>query len=157
MHTLEPIIAEVGIFRGMKPAHLGLITGCAANVRYEAGTFVGRAGDQADRFWIIRQGRVALELFSPGRPPMTISTMSQGDVVGFSWLLPPYQLHFDIHALTLTQALLFDGRCLRGKCDSDPELGYELVSRFSRIIVDRIQAMSLQLMDIYGDHPTESE
>lgn len=155
MHTLEPIVAEVEFFRGLKREHLALIAGCASNVRYEAGAFVGRAGDQADQFWVIREGLVALELFAPGRGAITISTISEGDVVGFSWLLPPYQLHFDIHTLTVTRALLFDGRCLRGKCETDPDLGYELLNRFSRLIVRRIQAMTLQLLDVYGEHRTE--
>jgi CRP-like cAMP-binding protein len=157
MQTLENTIAGLEFFKGVKPAHLALITGCAMNVRYEAGDYVGRAGDLADAFWVIREGRVALELSEPGRGTITVATMSQGDVVGFSWLLPPYQLHFDIHALTATRALQFDGRCLRDKCGADPELGYDLLSRFSRLMVDRVQAMSLQLLDVYGDHPIEQD
>ncbi len=157
MQTLEPILAEVEVFRGMKPEHLAHMSGCASNVRYEAGEFAGRAGDPADKFWIVRQGRLALEIFVPGRGAITIGTMSEGDVVGFSWLLPPYELRFDIHALAASRALMFDGRCLRGKCVTDPEFGHELLSRFARIMVNRIEAMSLQLMDVYGDHPTEHD
>ena len=157
VQSLEPIIAKVELFKDLRPEHLRLIAGCASNVRYEPDTFAGRAGDDADRFWVIRQGRMALELFTPGRGAITVATIGEGDVVGFSWLLPPYQLHFDIHVLTATGALLFDGRCLRGKFGSDAVLGYEMLNRFSRIIVSRIEAMSLQLMDIYGDHPVEHE
>jgi CRP-like cAMP-binding protein len=157
METLQPIIAEIDFFRGLEQAHLDLITGCAANLRVEAGTFLGRAGDPADRFWVIREGRMALELAVPGRGRVTIATMSEGEVVGFSWLLPPYHLHFDVRAVTETRALQFDGSCLRGKCVADTDLGYELLSRFSRVMADRIRAMSLQLLDIYGDHPVESE
>jgi CRP-like cAMP-binding protein len=157
METLQQIIADIEFFRGLKREHLELITGCAANVRVEAGTFLGRAGDPADQFWVIREGRMALELVVPGRGRVTIATMSEGEVVGFSWLLPPYHLHFDVRAVTDTRALLFDGRCLRGKCVADPHLGFELLSRFSRVMADRIRAMSLQLLDVYGDHPIESE
>ncbi len=157
MDNLEPILAEIPFFRGLKPEHLRLIAGCASNLKVPAGAYLGRAGDPADQFWIIRQGCMALELAIPGRGRTTIATMTDGEVVGFSWLLPPYQLHFDVHALAPTRALLFDGRCLRGKCEQDPALGHELLSRFSRVMADRIHAMSLQLIDVYGEHPIESE
>lgn len=157
MQTLEPILAEVDVFRGMKPEHLAAMAGCATNVRYEAGEFPGRTGDPADKFWVVRQGRMALEIFVPGRGAITIESLSEGDVVGFSWLLPPYELRFDVHALTATRALMFDGRCLRSKFATDPELGYDLLGRFSRIMAHRIEAMSLQLMDVYGDHATEND
>jgi CRP-like cAMP-binding protein len=157
MQTLEPLVAEIELFRGLSPAHHELIAGCAANVRFDAGTYVGRAGDPADRFWLVREGRMALELPVPGRGRVTIATMGAGEVVGFSWLLPPYHLHFDVHALTPTRALDFDGKCLRGKLAADPVLGHALLERFSQIMADRIHAMSLQLIDVYGDHPIECE
>ena len=157
MHTLEPIIAEVPFFRDLKPQHLAAITGCASNLHVPAGTFLGRAGDPADRFWVVREGRVAVELYVPGRGAMTIETVPQGEVVGFSWLLPPYLLHFDIRALTAVRALAFDGRCLRGKCAADSDFGHDILSRFSRLMANRIRAMSLQLLDVYGEHPIESE
>lgn len=157
MHSLEPIIAEIPFFRGLKPHHLEAITGCASNVHVDAGVYLGRAGDPADRFWIVRVGRIALELYVPGRGAVTIDTVSEGEVVGFSWLLPPYQLHFDVRALIPTRAVQFDGRCLREKCVANPELGHEILSRFSRVMADRIRAMSLQMLDVYGDHPIESE
>jgi CRP-like cAMP-binding protein len=141
----------------MKPEHLLAISGSATNVQYDAGDFLGRTGDPADKFWLVRQGRIALEIFVPGRGAVTIATMSEGDIVGFSWLLPPYELRFDVRALTAARALEFDGRSLRGKCTTDPGLGYELLSRFTRIMANRIEAMSLQLMDVYGDHPTEHD
>jgi CRP-like cAMP-binding protein len=155
--TLEGVVAKVGLFHGMKSEHLALLAGCAANVRYEAGAFPARAGAHADRFWVIREGRMALELSAPGRGAITVATMFAGDVVGFSWLLPPYQLQFDIHAITTTRALLFDGRCLREKCERDPELGYGLLTRFAGLMADRILVLTFQLLDVYGDHPVGPE
>jgi CRP-like cAMP-binding protein len=157
VETLEPIVAGLPLFKGLKPAYLQLITGCAANVRCEAGEFLGREGQPADRFWVIRQGRVALEIHAPGRGPLTVQTIGEDDVVGWSWLVPPYQLRFDIHAVTSTRALMFDGKCLRGKFAHDPELGYELMQRFSQVILRRLEAMSIQLLDLYGDHYGEHE
>ncbi len=157
MPTLEPIIAELPLFQGMQPGHIQLITGCAANVRFEAGEYVGREGQPANRFWVIRQGRVALGIHAPGRGAVTIQTIGEGDVAGWSWLVPPHQLRFDIHAVTATRALMFDGKCLRGKFAGDHELGYELMQRFSHVMLRRLEAMSLQLLDLYGNHAGEHD
>jgi CRP/FNR family transcriptional regulator, cyclic AMP receptor protein len=157
MQTLEPIVAALPLFGSLKPEYVQLISGCAANVRYEAGEFMGREGEPADKFWVIRQGRVALELHAPGRGSVTIQTIGDDEVVGWSWLVPPYQLRFDVHAVTSTRALMFDARCLRDKFASDHELGYELMQRFSRVMLSRMEALSLQLLDLYGEHHGEHE
>jgi len=152
VETLEPIVSGLPFFKGMKPEHIQIITGCAANARFEAGEFMGRCGGPADRFWLIRQGRVALEIHAPGRGQLTVQTLGDDEVVGWSWLVPPYQLRFDVHAVTSTRVLAFDGKCLRGKFASDPELGFELLQRFSLVILRRLDAMSIQLLDLYGEH-----
>jgi CRP-like cAMP-binding protein len=151
VHTLEPILTELPLFQGMKPEHLALIAGCASNVRFEAGQFSGRQGQPADRFWIVRQGRVAIETHAPGRGALTISTVGDNEVLGWSWLLPPHLWHFDAHALAPTRAVALDGRCLRGKFTSDYEFGYEVMRRFAPLIAQRLEATSIQLLDIYGN------
>jgi len=157
VQTLEPIVAELPLFKGLKPEHIKLISGCASNARYDAGTFVGREGHPADKFWVLREGRMALQIHAPGRGPLTILTLGENDAVGWSWLVPPYQLRFDIHVVQTTRALVFDGKCLRGKFANDPELGYEMMQRFSSMILRRLDAMSLQLLDLYGDHHADHE
>jgi CRP-like cAMP-binding protein len=157
VQTLEPIVAQVEFFRGMKPEHIALVAGCAQNVRYEEGAFAGRIGDPADRFWVVREGRMALEIHAPNRGEVCIGTMEAGEVVGFSWLLPPYEQRFDIHAVAPTRALVFDGACLRRKSLDDPELGYQLLARVSRLMAERLEAMCLQLLDVYGEHPAERD
>jgi CRP/FNR family transcriptional regulator, cyclic AMP receptor protein len=152
MESLERILTEIPLFRDMKPQHLELIAGCASNVRFEAGEFGARYGEAADRFWVVRQGRMALEIHAPGRGTVTIQTVGENEVLGWSWLLPPHQWHFDARALTMTRALMFDGRCLRGKFEHDYELGYEMMRRFAQIIVQRLESTGLQLLDVYGDH-----
>ena len=150
--TLEPILSGLPLFTGMKAEHLALMAGCAANARFEAGEFIGRQGEPADKFWIVRQGRVAVEIHAPGRGAVTIATVGENDVLGWSWLLPPHQLHFDARALTTTRALALDGRCLRTKFATDHELGYEVMRRFAPLIAQRLEATSIQLLDLYGIH-----
>jgi hypothetical protein len=72
-------------------------------------------------------------------------------VIGWSWLFPPYRWHFDGRALSSVRATSFDGACLRGKCDQDPALGYELMKRFARVFSERLRGTRLRLLDVYGD------
>ena len=146
---MESIIKDHAFFQGLSPDYIKLIAGCSSNARFNAGDNIYRNGDPADWFYIIRQGKVALELWSPERGPITIQTVSDGDVFGWSWLFPPYKWHMDARAVELTRVFKLDGKCLRTKCDKDHSLGYELMKRFSSIIADRLEATRIQLLDIY--------
>lgn len=150
MHTLEPLLGEHSFFKGLAPRYLELIAGCASNVRFEAGQYIFHEGEAANEFYVIRHGRVALEIFAPGRGAHAIQTLGAGELLGWSWLIPPYQWHFDARAVELTRALALDGECLRTKCEQDHDLGYEFMKRFAHIMLDRLQATRLQLLDLYG-------
>lgn len=153
MENLETILSEHPFLQGLAPEHMHLIVGCASNVRFEAGHYLFREGDQADKFYFIRQGKVAVEIRAPGKGPLVIQTLGEGEVLGWSWLIPPYEWHFDARAVELTRAFALDGKCLRMKCEEDHHLGYELLKRFTDIIEQRLQATRLQLLDVYGTQP----
>ena len=150
IQTLEPILSAHPFFHDLEPRYLKLIVGCAANVRFEAGQFVFREGDEANQFYLIRHGSVSLEIFAPNRGSITTQTLGEGDVLGWSWLFAPYRWSCDARAVTLTRAIALDGSCLRAKCEGDHELGYELLKRFAHVIMDRLSATRLQLLDLYG-------
>jgi CRP-like cAMP-binding protein len=151
METIETLLQDVPLFAGMTDEHLALVAGCASNVHFDGDETLFREGDQADTFYLVRQGSVALELFVPTRGGMTIDTLGAGEVIGWSWLFPPYQWHFDARAVQPVRATAFDGACLRGKLDADPALGYALMSRFGQVMVERLQSTRLRLLDVYGD------
>lgn len=150
METLERILAEHPFLDGLEKDYLQLITGCASNVRFEAGEYVFREGEEARQFFLIRSGRIALEIFNPERGPIIIETLREGDILGWSWLFPPHNWHFDARAVQFTRAIALDGECLRGKCEEDYRLGYEFMKRFSHIIIERFQATRMRLLDLYG-------
>jgi len=150
METLERILSAHPFFQALEPGYLDLLIGCAANVRFEAGQFLFRTGEEANQFFLIRQGRVALELNTPGGPPLTLQTLGEGEILGWSWLIPPHYWMFDARAVEPTRALALDGKCLRVKCEANHDLGYELLKRFAHIMEQRLQATRLQLMDLYG-------
>lgn len=140
---------EHPFFKGLEPRYLQLIVGCAANVRFDAGQFIFREGEEANQFYIIRHGHVALEISTPERGSLVVQTIGEGEVLGWSWLVPPYRWHFDARAVELTRAIALDGKCVRTKCEEDHDLGYELMKRFAQIVMQRLQATRLQLLDVY--------
>jgi len=151
VQTLEPIIRQQRFFDGMEERHIELVTGCASNVRFAEEQFIAREGDPADHFYLIRDGMVSVECRAPHRGVMTVQTVSEGEILGWSWLFPPHRWHFDARTQTPTHALKFDGRCLRTKCEEDHDLGYELFRRFMYIVGERLEATRMQLLDIYGN------
>jgi CRP/FNR family transcriptional regulator, cyclic AMP receptor protein len=150
METIEPIIKDHPFFQGLKSDHIKLILGCASNVRFNPGEFLLREGEETHQFFVLRHGKVAVQLYVPGRGPIVIQTLDEGEVLGWSWLISPYQARFDVRAIELTRAIAFDGKCLRGKCEEDHDFGYELMKRFSTIMVKRLEATRVQLLDVYG-------
>ncbi len=153
MRGLQELIAEAPVFAGLDPKHLSVIAGCGRNQHAAAGSLLLREGDPADTFYLIRRGTVSLEIHAPGRAPLVIETLHEHDVVGWSWLFAPYRWHTDGRAVTECGLVAFDGACLRGKCDADHELGYELIRRFAAIVCERLQETRLQLIDVYGRPP----
>ncbi len=149
MQTLEPILAKHPFFKELDSPYLKLVVGCASNVVFREGQMICRRGGDADRFYLIRHGRVAVELHAAGRGTITVQTLSEGDILGWSWLIPPYQWNFDARAVELTRAIAMDGTCLRTKSEADHNLGYELLTRFVRVLVGRLEATRIQLLDLY--------
>lgn len=150
MRDLADILAGHPFFRGLPSDDVQLIAGCGSNVHYAENDVIFREGDPADHFYLLRHGRVALEIASPDRGPLMVLTLGAGDVLGWSWLVPPYRMSCDARALELVRATEFDGACIRRKCEEDPRLGYELLKRFAMVFGQRLRAARLQVLDVYG-------
>src|ERR1700730_16914919 len=105
MQTLESILVEHPFFKELQPQYLQLITGCALNVRFNAGSYILREGEEAWQFYLIRHGKVALEVFAAQRGSITIETIEAGEVLGWSWLFPPYRWHFNARVVEPVRAI----------------------------------------------------
>lgn len=149
MKDLKNLIQEHPFFAGLNDACLHLVTGCASNVQFAAEEYLFREGESADHFYLLRSGRVRLATAIPGRAPVVLETIQAGEVIGWSWLFPPYLWRFDAQAIEPVRATAFDGKCLRKKCHDDHDLGYELAMRSAQIMMQRLQATRLQLLDVY--------
>jgi len=150
METIEPILAAQPFCLGLSARHLKDLAACAAKVNFEAGQFLTRAGEEASRFYLILQGRVAVEIFSARRGPLTLQTLEGGTALGWLWFdQKPYHWHLDSRAVSLTRAVSLEVSCLREKCEADHDLAYEIMKRYAHSLAVRFRVISLQLADMF--------
>ena len=152
MATLEEILQEHAFFADAPAELIRLVAGCARNHIFHAGEYLFHEGESANEFFLIREGKVALEINAPGHAPIIFETLGVGEFAGASWLIPPYRWVFDARAVELTRTTGIDAACLRGKCEADHDLGYDMMRRFLPALVKRLHATRLQILDVYGQH-----
>lgn len=150
MQTFEALLAEHPFFAGLDLHYLQVIAGFASHTHYDSETYIFHEGERAAHFYIIHKGKVALETFGAERGMMTIETIEAGEVLGWSWLFPPYRWHFAARVVEPTSAIVLDGAGLRARGEEDHTFGYELVKRVAQIMTQRLQATRLQLLDLYS-------
>jgi CRP-like cAMP-binding protein len=151
--SVGELLASHPFFVGVDQHAVRQLGGCSHNVHFRAGDILFHEGEDADRLFVLRHGRVALDVHVPGRGLQVVSTVDEGDVVGWSWLVPPYRWFFDARAVTDVSAVSVDASCLRARCEEDPALGYALMQRVAQVMYHRLQASRLRMLDLYEvDH-----
>ncbi|MFE9557791.1 cyclic nucleotide-binding domain-containing protein [Streptomyces sp. NPDC006703] len=116
------------------------------------GALIFEEGGRADRFWIIRGGSVSLTVHVPGRRAPTVETLGPGDLLGWSWLFPPYVWHLGAEARGPVRADEFDAATVRVLCGEDLALGCALTHAVAEVIAHRLKATRMRLLDLYGPH-----
>ena len=137
--------------RGLSHRHLVLLADSAITTRFRPGEKIFRAGERADRFYLIESGEVVLESGSDRSKPVVIQTIGAGDVLGWSWMMPPYQWQFTARATQPTEALHFLGSILHEYCERDHSLGFELHKRMSAVMMKRLQAARRKMVSINAE------
>lgn len=157
METAMDLLAAHPFLAGVSDRHLRRLAAWTKKTPFHEGYALFREGARADRFWLIRDGQVQLSTQVPGQGSVVVETLGAGSPVGWSWLFPPYRWHFSAMATRPTLTLELDGAGVRRLCEQDPELGYELVRRFMAVVVDRLQATRMRLIQdpaLAGEEPT---
>jgi CRP/FNR family transcriptional regulator, cyclic AMP receptor protein len=126
------------------------LTSCASNVVFDEKSYLFHEGENAKTFYLLRSGRVALEVGAGERGQIRVQTVGAGEVLGWSWLISPFRWHFDAYALEQVHAFAIEASCLIKKCETDCRFGYEMLRRFSEVLERRLEATRLQLLDVYG-------
>ncbi len=145
---LKALIEAHPFIQGLGASHLATLVDCAMKIQFAPGQLIFREGDVANRFYVILEGKVALEAGSRGASPVLIETIGSGEVLGWSWLFEPYTWHFDARAVEPTKAIFFYGTWLREQCQQDREFGCELYKRVALIVIDRLQSARRRLLDL---------
>jgi CRP/FNR family transcriptional regulator, cyclic AMP receptor protein len=146
-------LAGLGVLAGLSPAHRDLVAAAAVPVRFGARERLFREGTRAEGCWLIHDGCVALDLAIPGRGEVVVQTLGPGDVLGWSWLIPPYEWHFGAIATRATTATKLDTGQLRRLASEDPQFGYALALSMFQACAQRLQATRARLLDLYGSSP----
>ena len=145
-NSLKAVIQDHPFFQGMKPEHLEIIVACATEVTFKPEQILFREGEPASQFYLIEKGRIALEAHEPAGGTVLVQTLGADDVLGWSWLFPPFVWHLQARALEPTKAIVLNGAHLLVTAERDHDFGYELMKRVAQIVINRLQATRKQLL-----------
>jgi CRP/FNR family transcriptional regulator, cyclic AMP receptor protein len=150
MENIESTLTAHPFLAGLAPKYQQLVTECASLINFAADQVIFKAGDKARQFYLLRFGRVAVEIHRPRRGPKTLYTLGEGDVLGSFWTEQELERFFDARALQVTRAIALEIDCLKTHCDQHPDLGYELLKRLVGAQAKMLKLLKLQLVDFYG-------
>jgi CRP/FNR family cyclic AMP-dependent transcriptional regulator len=148
---IATMVSSHPLLAGLPGDAVELVAGCARNVVFPPGRLILAEGEPAHTFYLLRRGHTRIEVHGPGRGPVVIETLGPGAAIGWSWLFPPYRWRFDVRAVDHVGAIAVDGACLRSKAEIDPAFGYELMRRLSAVMLERLQATRIRLLDLYSN------
>jgi CRP-like cAMP-binding protein len=144
--SLYTLIAKQPFFKGLNSQQLQLLAGSALEMKFETGATIFEEGSPANRFYLILTGRVELAAEMEDRNVISVQTLGPGDDLGWSWLFPPYSMHFTARALEPTTTIFFYGTRLREQCEQDHELGYQIMKRIAEVATQSLGATQRRLM-----------
>jgi len=148
-NSLTHALREHALVQDLDDNHVNALIDCATDERFREGEYLWRQGDSAEAFYLIRDGEVSLGITVPNEGSIHIETVAQGEVLGWSWMFPPYRWHFDARATKTVRAFALDACRLRERCQMDTQLHYELLIRLMPVIGDRLDATRRKLVDLY--------
>ena len=147
MKTPRETITEHPFFLGMKPEQLDVLVSCASETKLKADQVLFREGEPANKFYLIESGRIAIVAHQLANGTALVQTLGPGDVLGWSWLFPPFTWHFQARALEPAPAIVLDGARLLVTAEKNREFGYELMKRVAQVVIRRLQATRKQLLE----------
>jgi CRP-like cAMP-binding protein len=149
MNALAQALGDHPFLRDIPPGVLARVVECAHEATFQPGSFIFREGGPADHMYLLRGGRVVLEIAVPPRGTMRVETLGAGDILGLSWLISPYRWQADAHVVEPIDAIVINAACLRGKLEEDPVLGYAVTKSMVHQLYERLERVRLQRLDVY--------
>lgn len=143
-------LASYSFFKGMKAEHLDLLSSHVSKDNFKTNEHIFKEKEEASNLFLVLKGKVSIEMTSTEGKPFSIQTLKEGDILGWSWLIPPHEWRFSARAVEATEMLIIDGKFIREKSKKDHDLGYELFRRLADIFVQRLEATRRQLVEMYN-------
>jgi len=150
MRHISDELAEHRFFARLPDELRVRLADCANNVVFDTGRQLLKEGAPADSFFAVRAGRVAVGIRTPNRGLALIETLHTGDILGWSWLFPPYRWHFDAVAIEPVRAIELHAECIRSYLEGRPQAGFDLVLGVAAVMEERLESARLRLLDLYG-------
>ncbi len=150
MENIINSIAEKPFFRDLKHEYIEFLALNSVKKEFNPFDFIFKIGESADHFYLVEKGSVAIELFSSEKGVIRIQTIGEGDILGWSWMLPPYKWHFEARTVEDTTLICFDGKKVLQECEKNQGFGYEILKRYMVVMAERLEASRFQLLDVYG-------
>lgn len=144
---LEVYLSAQAFFSGLRPEFIEFLVHCARERPIEPGQTLFRQGERARHFYLIQNGGILVEIPAITGPTLTIQSLGADQILGWSWLIPPYQWNFQARAEAATALLEFDGDPVLARCEAEPEFGYALLKRFASLMSERLAAARQKIMD----------
>jgi len=145
--SIASLLTEETFFHGLSSEFIAFLAVHAAERKVAKGEILFEHGQHADRFYLLRDGRITIEVPAISGPALEVQSLGAGQVLGWSWLIPPYKWSFQARAMQDTDVLEFDGRATLERCESDPRFGYEMMKRFSALMSERLEAARAKIME----------
>jgi len=145
--NMAGLVAGQEFFAGIPDRVAATIGEFTSERKAGLGELLFRQGDPANRFFLVKSGLVAVELYAPGRDPIVVEQVYEGDVVGWSWLVAPYRWSFDARVVEPSSLIGIDGHALRERFAADPALGYEVMKRFVPVMARRLASARERLVE----------
>jgi CRP/FNR family transcriptional regulator, cyclic AMP receptor protein len=147
--SLARALGEHGFVTALEAAHIDFLAGCAKNLRLLEGAYLFREGDEADQLFLLREGKVSLEIHHPTRGILVAETLHRDEVLGWSTLFAPYRWHLSGRTARDSRLFAIDGACLRAKLEQDHDFGYAFTRLMLREVHRRLERVRLQILDVY--------
>lgn len=147
MSSIPEFIAGHEFFAGLSDDFVQLLAEFAVEKQVKKGEVLFQAGKPADKFYLLRSGQVSVQVPALVGPPLELQLLGENQLLGWSWLIPPYHWNFLARATEDTDLLEFDGQAILKRCEEDPKFGYELLKRFTAMMSERLAAARQKMMD----------
>lgn len=147
--NLDALREKSALLRALANTEVSLFESAASQLRISAGDVLFEEDGDADAFYIVVEGRIGLELTSPGKDPMVIQTLGSGDLVGVSWLFPPHRWNWRARAMIDTELVAFDADVIRSEMEKNRDLALEVLGVVAGDVANRLHRTRVQLLDLY--------